>query len=60
MNHRRLAVALFTLLAWAALSSPAFAQQRPLTTEDPEPIGAGRVLLARVGDGQPVVGDPAE
>jgi hypothetical protein len=45
MNHRRLAVALFTLLAWAALSSPAFAQQRPLTTEDPEPIGAGRVLI---------------
>jgi hypothetical protein len=24
---------------------PAFAQQRPLTTEDPEPIGAGRVLI---------------
>jgi hypothetical protein len=24
---------------------PAFAQQRPLVTEDPEPIGAGRVLL---------------
>jgi hypothetical protein len=39
---RRLAVALFALLA---LSQPAFAQQRPLFTEDPEPIGAGRVLL---------------
>jgi len=27
------------------LTQPAFAQQRPLVTEDPEPIGAGRVLL---------------
>ncbi len=26
-------------------ASPAIAQQRPLVTEDPEPIGAGRVLL---------------
>jgi hypothetical protein len=26
-------------------SSPAFAQQRPLLTEDPETIGAGRVLI---------------
>src|SRR5437868_9429957 len=33
-------VALFVALAPAA-----FAQQRPLTTEDPEPIGAGRVLI---------------
>ena len=24
---------------------PAFAQQRPLVTEDPEPVGAGRLLL---------------
>jgi hypothetical protein len=28
-----------------ALSSPAFAQQRPLQTEDPETIGSGRVLI---------------
>ena len=28
-----------------ALARPSFAQQRPLVTEDPEPIGAGRVLL---------------
>jgi len=34
------AFALVTLL-----SRPALAQQRPLVTEDPEPVGAGRVLL---------------
>src|SRR5437588_2035133 len=28
-----------------AIAVPAFAQQRPLVTEDPEPIGAGRVLI---------------
>src|SRR5437867_437751 len=27
------------------LTSPAFAQQRPLVTEDPETIGAGRILV---------------
>lgn len=37
-------------LGWAAiavlvLAQPAFAQQRPLLTEDPETIGAGRILL---------------
>ena len=42
---RRLAVALFALLAPLALTPHALAQQRPLVTEDPEPIGAGRVLL---------------
>src|SRR6185369_15062234 len=26
-------------------AGPAFAQQRPLVTEDPETIGAGRILL---------------
>src|SRR5690349_177079 len=31
--------------ALLALTQPAFAQQRPLVTEDPEPIGAGRVLI---------------
>ncbi len=36
----------FTLaLAILACSSSAFAQQRPLITEDPEPIGAGRMLV---------------
>jgi hypothetical protein len=28
-----------------AFASPAAAQQRPLVTEDPEPIGAGRILI---------------
>lgn len=36
-------------IAWAALAvlapAAAGAQQRPLVTEDPEPIGAGRVLI---------------
>jgi hypothetical protein len=36
-------VALVTLLMMLAM--PATAQQRPLLTEDPEPIGTGRVLL---------------
>jgi len=35
---------LFTLIVVLAASS-AFAQQRPLVTEDPETIGAGRVLV---------------
>ena len=38
----RFACLLFTVLA---LSRPVAAQQRPLTTEDPEPIGVGRVLV---------------
>jgi len=33
------------LTAWLALAPAAFAQQRPLTTEDAEPIGAGRILI---------------
>jgi hypothetical protein len=32
-------------LAFSVLASPAWAQQRPLQTEDPETIGAGRILL---------------
>jgi hypothetical protein len=32
-------------LAVLAFSYPAAAQQRPLVTQDPEPIGAGRILL---------------
>jgi hypothetical protein len=35
------------LLTWA---TPGFAQQRPLVTEDPEPIGAGRILLEAGAD----------
>ena len=33
------------------VSQPAWAQQRPLLTEDPEPIGAGRVLIEGGIDG---------
>ncbi|MBM4185500.1 MAG: hypothetical protein FJ207_14990 [Gemmatimonadetes bacterium] len=36
--------AVFALLG-LALPATTFAQQRPLLTEDPEPIGAGRVLI---------------
>ena len=42
---RRVAVAFFALLAVFAFSLQASAQQRPLVTEDPEPVGAGRVLV---------------
>ena len=42
---RRVAVAFFALLPVFAHSRQAFGQQRPLVTEDPEPVGAGRVLL---------------
>ena len=42
---RRVAVAFLALLAVLAFSLQASAQQRPLVTEDPEPVGAGRVLL---------------
>jgi hypothetical protein len=45
MTHRRLPIAWLTLLALFALAPAAVAQQRPLITEDPEPIGAGRLLL---------------
>lgn len=36
---------LFASLAWLAAHGVAAAQQRPLITEDPETIGAGRVLI---------------
>ena len=45
MKQCRLPIALLTLLGLLALPCRAAAQQRPLITEDPEPIGAGRVLL---------------
>lgn len=41
--HRVITLAF--VLAILANAAPALAQQRPLTTEDPETIGAGRVLL---------------
>ena len=36
-------IALVTV--WTLVAVPAAAQQRPLATEDPEPVGAGRILL---------------
>jgi len=45
MTQCRLPIAVLTLLVALALPYRAAAQQRPLITEDPEPIGAGRVLL---------------
>ena len=42
MHRLRIPVVLFAL---ALCARPAAAQQRPLITEDPEPIGAGRVLV---------------
>jgi hypothetical protein len=42
---RRFATAFSFLIAALVTTSAAFAQQRPLLTEDPEPIGAGRLLI---------------
>jgi len=42
---RRFAPACLLLFAIVVLATPASAQQRPLLTEDPEPIGAGRLLI---------------
>ncbi|HUR35529.1 MAG TPA: hypothetical protein VM032_17120 [Vicinamibacterales bacterium] len=42
MRISRIAVAAFVLIL---ASRPSVAQQRPLVTEDPEPVGAGRVLV---------------
>jgi hypothetical protein len=41
----------FGVLAILMLSRPAVAQQRPLLTEDPEPIGSGRMLIEGGIDG---------
>lgn len=41
----RLIIPAITVAAGLAYAPAAFAQQRPLVTEDPEPIGAGRILL---------------
>jgi hypothetical protein len=41
----RLGLAALAATAALGLATPAAAQQRPLVTEDPEPIGAGRILI---------------
>ena len=46
MRIPRLAAALLTAVALLGVfASTAIAQQRPLVTEDPEPVGAGRLLI---------------
>src|ERR1700730_9049701 len=37
--------AVLAIIILVAIARPSAAQQRPLVTEDPEPIGAGRVLI---------------
>jgi hypothetical protein len=48
MMKRRFAFAIVVVLA---LARPAGAKQRPLVTQDPETIGAGRVLIEAGIDG---------
>lgn len=45
MRSYRVGLVTVALAAALALPRQAVAQQRPLVTEDPEPIGAGRILL---------------
>jgi hypothetical protein len=42
---RRLSDLLLFVICHSLLVTPAFAQQRPLQTEDPETIGSGRILI---------------
>jgi hypothetical protein len=49
--NRGLSIAIWAAIGLLAIASPARAQQRPLTVEDPETIGAGR-MLAEVGFGR--------
>jgi hypothetical protein len=42
---RRLSGLLLFVICYSVLVIPAFAQQRPLQTEDPETIGSGRILI---------------
>ena len=42
---KRMSVATGLALAVVLWATPVWAQQRPLVTEDPEVIGAGRLLL---------------
>ena len=44
MIRRLFCYSLF-VLCYCAFAVPAIAQQRPLQTEDPETIGAGRILI---------------
>src|ERR671925_1980807 len=47
-KHGFVRFAWFAGFAWfgfVGFVAPAFAQQRPLVTEDPEVVGAGRILL---------------
>ncbi len=43
--------AVFCAFAWLFASSAGLAQQRPLQTQDPEPVGAGEVLIGVGFDG---------
>jgi hypothetical protein len=45
MRRRFVLPSLFFLLSQLCIATPSVAQQRPLKTEDPETIGAGRVLI---------------
>lgn len=42
---RSLRAVVFCAVAWLFLPAAGFAQQRPLQTQDPEPVGAGIVLV---------------
>ena len=44
-NRAGFVAALTAIVSLTTLSRPAWGQQRPLLTQDPEPIGAGRVLI---------------
>jgi len=50
-HARSIVAALLAACLSLAYADRAFAQQRPLVTEDPEPIGAGRVLIEGGIDG---------
>ena len=52
-------VGVAVLVVWLAAGSIAFAQQRPLVTEDPETIGAGLVLIEGGFDYQKEIFYPA-
>lgn len=43
--NRSVSIPVFTFLLLALAWQPALAQQRPLTTQDPETIGSGRILV---------------
>lgn len=51
MTHRPGSIFVLALFAFTLTAARAHAQQRPLVTEDPETIGAGRVLIEGGIDG---------